>query len=228
MLRWWFFCFLAVLSGGHTEKIFTDGYQFNIQVINRWSKPVNEFKSKVKLKDNKAKIQVRAAGYLPTSQEVLLLEGQTQYNVKVKVREAWTDIDVRNTQGGYVSTVHRELGSEVASDQYRVEISILEFNYSHFTSWDVDLEIDNWPILGAEIKVTGSAFQRQLVITLPRKYFRNSFNPRLQVEIPRDGFSLKEARISKLRKLNFQLHNNLQDEQSTLQQIKVMERLIRP
>ena len=215
------------MIGGHAQQILEDDYQFNIYVVNRWSKPVEEFKSKVKLKNGKAKIQVRAHGYLPASQEILLLDGQLQYDVKLKVRGIWTDIEVFNTAGEHVTTVPRELGSEVASDQYRVEIAILDFYYSHFTSWDVDLTVDNWPILGADIQVVGAGFQRRIIITLPRKHFRFSYRPRIRIEIPRDGYGLKEARTTKFRKLRFQIHNNLNADPELIRTMEELEGLLK-
>lgn len=201
--------FLLLFAGiGFTQTIDSDGYQFNIEAKNRWGKPIENFKSKVKIKNGEAKIEVRALGYIITPKKVPLQDGQTDYDVIVVMRDPWIDIDVRNTRGEIVSTLDVEKGHAVSSKEYRVEISIMEFNYSNFTSWDVEVEVDHWPIFGADVEVYGSAFNRRLVLTLPRAVFKYSYRPNLLIEIPKDGHFLVRSRKEKSQKLNFQIQNH--------------------
>jgi hypothetical protein len=218
MIRTFSLVFFVFVSAAFSQVIETGGYRFELQVANEWGKEIENYRSSARIKNNRAFIKTRARGYRPTQTEVDLQEGQNDYSVDIELRDPWVDIELQSTGGEHIFSRMEKRGEDVSGDEFSFELTILEWDYKFFTPWDVEIQIENWPIYRAHVEVRGFGFGRIVEITFPRQELQYYSND-ITVKIPKDG-GLRQSREEKARTLRFQIQNKVESPHATGSELK--------
>jgi hypothetical protein len=214
------FLVLWILLGsmGFAEVVDEGPYRFDLSVVNRWNVEIENVRVRVDVDVDRAMIKAGAKGYRATRMTVDLQEGQTEYEVTIKLREPRVRVEVMTTRGESIFTQIKSRGRQVSGDKYSFVITVLEMDYKYFTPWDVDIEIDNWPLWRADIDVDGLIFGRKITITFDRKELRR-FSNDIVVKIPKDG-QVRKNREKTQKMLLFSLQNKIENPHATREDIE--------
>lgn len=188
----------AVVSSG--------GYQFNVRAVNRSYQEIYQARVDVFVSGTRATVTVRADGYREARESVWLTQGQTYYNVTVRLEDAQIDVRVRDAANQYIPGVWVDATTFGAfADEYRFTVRLRAEGFTKFGRNDVGLRVNHlWPF-GERVWVQDGGAYRTVEVTLKRRDLTSLFNT-VDVTIPSDA-QLEAHRRDLARQIRFTLQN---------------------
>lgn len=199
----WFFTFFLT---SHAQLIISDGYRFDVQVVNRYHRYIDFARVEVRISGNHAEIRAGARGYKDGRTSLTVSSKDQVYYTRLVLDDPWVRFQVKDQHSDSVPSYVREDGFMAFADEYQFQIRLNDHGFENFNESDVEVRVNALPAWMARVDVRGTGLSRRVIVSFSRRsFFGFGFNI-IDIKIPRDE-QLSEARSQQIRTIQFLLQN---------------------
>lgn len=199
--------FLGLLLTGHAQLVISDGYRFDVQVLNRYHRFIDFSRVEVRVSGNHAEIRANARGYKDGRTSLTVSSKDQVYYTRLVLDDPWVRFQVKDQHSNSVASYVRDDGFMAFPDEYQFQIRLNEYGFENFNESDVEVKVNGLPAWMARVDVRGTGLSRRVVVSFSRRsFFGFGFNI-VDVKIPKDE-QLRQARSQQIKTIQFLLQND--------------------